>query len=50
MKCDICGKKVDKPFLNKVVGSYMMNNKSKKKIVCPECQKKYSKEELLKKL
>ncbi|MBC8495235.1 hypothetical protein H8D36_03720 [archaeon] len=50
MKCDICGKKIEKTFLNKIVGSYMRNSKHKKKVVCPECQKKYGKEELLTKL
>ncbi|MBU1201494.1 MAG: hypothetical protein KJ583_01905 [Nanoarchaeota archaeon] len=50
MKCDVCGKKVETTFLGKIVGSYMKNKNSKKKVVCPECQKKHTKEELLKKL
>ena len=50
MKCDICGTKTDTTFLKKIVGTYMKNSKGKKKIVCPDCQKKYSKEELTTKL
>ncbi|MFH1588959.1 MAG: hypothetical protein ABIB43_00120 [archaeon] len=50
MKCDVCGKKVETTFLNKVIGTYMKNKKSKKKLVCKKCQKENSKENLLKKL
>ncbi|MFH1770746.1 MAG: hypothetical protein ABH828_04260 [archaeon] len=50
MKCDVCGKKVETTFLNKVLGTYMKNKKSKKKLVCKDCQQKHSKEELLTKL
>ncbi|MBC8501076.1 MAG: hypothetical protein ISS25_02850 [Nanoarchaeota archaeon] len=50
MKCDVCGKKVETTFLAKVVGSYIKNKKSKRKLVCNKCQQKYSKEQLLKKL
>ncbi|MBU0471873.1 MAG: hypothetical protein KKF65_04560 [Nanoarchaeota archaeon] len=50
MKCDVCGKKVEITFLSKVVGAYMKNDKRKKKLVCSECQKTYSKKDLLKKL
>jgi len=44
-KCDICGNKIETTFLGKIKGTYM-----KKKMVCSDCQKKYKKEELLKKI
>ncbi|MBN2459840.1 hypothetical protein JXB28_06155 [Candidatus Woesearchaeota archaeon] len=50
MKCDICGKKIELTFLNKPIGSYMRNSKGKKKIVCSDCQRTHSKEELKTKL
>jgi hypothetical protein len=50
MKCDICSKKVEETFLKKIVGTYMRNEKRKKKIVCNACQKQYTQEELLTKL
>ncbi|HJX06318.1 MAG TPA: hypothetical protein VJ461_06430 [Candidatus Nanoarchaeia archaeon] len=49
-KCDICGKKIETTFLNKVIGAYMKDSKGKKKIVCDECQKKYTTTELRTKL
>jgi len=39
MKCDICGKKIEKTFLGKIVGTYIKDKKGKKHIICPECQK-----------
>jgi len=50
MKCDICGKKIELTFLNKMIGTSMRDAKKKKRNVCSECQKKYSKEELITKL
>jgi DNA polymerase II large subunit len=50
MKCDVCKKKIEETFLKKLIGTYMKNKKGKKKAVCQNCQKKYSKEELMKKL
>ncbi|NQU98031.1 hypothetical protein HQ533_01055 [Candidatus Woesearchaeota archaeon] len=50
MKCDFCGKKLETTFLNKIVGTYMKNKKSKRKVVCPKCQKDHTREKLLKKL
>ena len=47
-KCDICGQKVELTFLGKVVGTYMKNSSSKKKLVCNSCQKEHSKEDLVK--
>ena len=38
-KCDICGEKIRVGFLDKIEGTYIYHNK-KKKVVCPNCQKK----------
>ncbi len=50
MKCDICNRKIETTFLNKLVGTMIKNSKHKKKYVCNECQRKYSKEDLKTKL
>jgi len=51
MKCEICGKKLEETFLNKVVGGYVKDEKGKKHLVCSECQKKYKdKKDMLKAL
>jgi transcriptional regulator NrdR family protein len=51
MKCEICKKKVEETFLKKVLGTYVKDAKGKKRLVCPECQKKLTtKEELLNQL
>ena len=44
-KCKICGNKIEVTFLNKLRGTFI-----KKKAVCSDCQKKYSYEELRKKV
>ena len=44
-KCIICKENIENTFLEKINGTYI-----KKKPVCSSCQKKYTKEELLKKL
>lgn len=50
MKCSICSKKLEKTFLNKLVGT-MMKVEGKEYYICPECQKKLkTKEEILKNL
>ena len=50
-KCDICGNKVGETFLNKVLGTYVRDEKGKKKLVCFECQKKFKdKKEILEQL
>ena len=36
VKCEICGKKIEKTFLDKISGTYI-----KKKAVCSDCQKEY---------
>ena len=51
MKCEVCKKNVETTFLSKVLGSYVKDKKGKKHLVCPECQKKFSKkEDILKQL
>ena len=48
--CNICGKKVETTFLNKLIGTTMKDKKGKKKAVCSECQKKHTTTELKEKL
>jgi len=52
MKCEICKKNVKETFLNKIVGTYVKDEKGKKHVICFECQKKFNnnKEEILKNL
>jgi len=50
MKCDICNGKIETTFLNKIVGTHMRNEKGKKKLVCHNCQKLHTKDELKEKL
>ncbi len=45
MKCSICSSKIEYTFLEKIFGTFI-----KKKPVCSNCQRKYTKEELLKKI
>lgn len=50
MKCDICSKKIEETFLNKIVGTRIMVGR-KEKTVCPECQSKLkTKEEIIRNL
>jgi hypothetical protein len=50
MKCDVCGKKIEITFLNKMIGTSMRDAKKKKRNVCSDCQKRYSPEEIKTKL
>ncbi|MFW5990961.1 MAG: hypothetical protein ACOCQX_01900 [Candidatus Nanoarchaeia archaeon] len=50
MKCEICGKKIQETFLQKIIGTYIRNSKGKKKAVCNECQSKLSDEDIKEKL
>ncbi|MBS3098565.1 hypothetical protein J4209_07275 [Candidatus Woesearchaeota archaeon] len=51
MKCSICSKPIEETFLKKIIGTYIKKlGSSKKYPICPECQKKFKKEELLTKL
>ena len=51
MKCEICKKKIEEIFLDKILGTYIKDKKGKKHTVCQNCQKEHkTKEELLKKI
>jgi transcription elongation factor Elf1 len=50
MKCKICGKRIEETFLKKLVGTYVKDKKGKKHTVCPECQQKYSIDEIKEKI
>jgi len=51
MKCDVCGHKINKIFLDKVVGTCVKDSKGKKRWVCPDCQKTLkTKDNILKRL
>jgi len=49
MKCEICGKKIETTFMNKILGTYYTKGK-KKKAVCAGCQKNISEKEIREKL
>ena len=40
MKCDICSKTLATTILNKIKGTYVKDEKKKKRVVCFECQKR----------
>ena len=42
MKCEICGKKIEMTFMEKIIGTYVKDEKGKKHLVCFECQKKFN--------
>jgi len=50
MDCAICKKKIEKTFLNKIIGSYVKNEKGKKKAICPTCQKAKTIDEIKKEI
>jgi len=39
-KCEICTKKIESTFLEKIIGTYVKDMKGKKHAVCHSCQKK----------
>lgn len=41
MKCEICKKKIEQTFLNKILGTHIKDKKGKKHTICKECQKKF---------
>ena len=41
MKCEICGKKIAETFLNKPKGTYIYDDKHKKRLICFECESRY---------
>jgi hypothetical protein len=48
MKCEICNRKIEKIFLEKINGTYIKDSKGKLHVVCSDCQRKLSKEDMLK--
>jgi len=49
MKCNICNKKIETTFMNKIIGT--MYTKGKKKYpICSNCQKEFSNKEIKEKL
>ncbi len=50
MKCDICRQKIQETFLKKIIGTYVKDSKGRKKVVCAECQKKMTIDEIKEKL
>ena len=44
-KCEICRNKIEETFLEKIKGTFI-----NKKVVCADCQKQYTVEELKEKL
>lgn len=48
VKCEICGNRIAETFLNKILGTYVKDEKGKKYTLCMECQKKFkSKKEMV---
>jgi hypothetical protein len=48
MKCEACKKNIEQTFLNKIIGTYVKDQKGKLHTICFECQKKFeTKEEIL---
>lgn len=41
MNCEICKKKVQVQFLEKVLGTYVKDAKGKRHLACFECQKRF---------
>ena len=39
MKCEICKKKIEITFMNKILGTYIKDDSGKKHTICFECQK-----------
>lgn len=51
VKCEICKNKIDTIFLNKLLGTYIKDEKGKKHSVCFSCQKKFNtKDDMLSKI
>ena len=49
-KCASCDNPIDVLFLEKISGTYLRDAKGKKKAVCGSCQKKFSVQDLRKKI
>lgn len=42
MKCELCKKKIEETFLNKLLGTYIKDKNGKKHAVCKDCQRQYN--------
>lgn len=49
MKCEICNKRIETTFMNKIVGTFYTKGK-KRYAVCNNCQKQFSQDEIKEKL
>ena len=49
MKCELCNKKIETTFMNKIVGTLYTKGK-KKKAVCNNCQKTNTPKEIKEKI
>ncbi len=49
MKCDVCEEEITELIMEKIKGTHI-KNKGKKYNICNNCQKKYTKEEIIKKI
>lgn len=47
MKCELCKKGIEENFLKKPIGTYIKDAKGKLHLICNNCQKKYTKQEIL---
>ncbi len=47
MKCASCGQKIETTFLGKLVGTYIKDANGKKHPICFECQRAFTKPQLL---
>ncbi|HIH31388.1 TPA: hypothetical protein HA235_01645 [Candidatus Woesearchaeota archaeon] len=49
MKCELCSKRIELTFMNKIIGTLYTKGK-KQKAVCNDCQSRYSSREIKEKL
>ncbi len=42
MKCSVCKGKIEETFLDKILGTYVKDEKGKKHAVCIHCQREHS--------
>ena len=50
MNCTICKQKIEETFLKKIIGTYVKDEKGKKKPVCKNCQSSYAINEIKEKI
>lgn len=47
MKCEICKKEIGETIANKIIGTYIKDEKGKLHAICNECQSKQTHTQLL---